>query len=353
MSASSSTPKPSLEESRPEHEAARPASFNAVPGWMISGMLHAGVIVFLITSGLPSCGDGQIGTGSDSGEFREVGIYVKQPSETQTPPKETDDAQPEEPQSAQAGAAAAKTSPAAEAPAAELIDLPDIAPHAVIGQSRSTPAPGGLPLPSKALVTPNGSVRSPPPAPGQGPGNVSFMGHTTEAQTVVYVIDTSSSMGTNNALEFAQAKLKQSINGLGQKQQFQIISYTDAPVVMRLRNDRSEPPPLYRAIGPNLTLATQYINGFRADSGTNHQPALLAAFQYKPDVIFFLTDAEEGLSPKQLSKIKTEWNKQGKTHVHCVQFGTGPDLKLPSTVFLRTLASQNGGSYTYINIEKL
>jgi hypothetical protein len=319
---------------------------------MVSGMLHAGVIVFLVTSGLPSCGDGRLGTGAESGEFREVGIYVKQPAESQTQPDEQDVEEPKLPQSATAGPPAKETAQATESVVATLIAVPVVQSQSTIGQSRTAPAPGGVPTPSEALVTPN-AIRSPQSA-GEGPGNVSFMGKTTEAQTVVYVIDTSHSMLNNDALVYAKVKLQQSINGLGQKQQFQIISYAIAPTVMRLKNDSASSPVLYRAIGPNLALARQYINTMQPDGGTKHYPALREAFRFKPDVIFLLTDADvDSLSPKELDEIKTGWNKTGKTHIHCIQFGTGPDLKLPTSMFLRKLASENRGSYTYLDVSQL
>ena len=314
-------------------------------------MLHAGMIVFLITSGIPSCGDGQIGSGADSGEFREVGIYVKQPTQSLTEPRESQEEDSEQPESPNAANAAAPTANVADALASEMIDVPALPQRAVIGESRGTPSTGGVPAPSEALVTPN-AIRAPESA-GQGPGTVSFMGKTTEATTIVYVIDTSSSMNAHDAIEYARLKLKQSINGLGQKQKFQIIAYNLVPSVMKLRNDRSKTPPLYQATGPNLTLATQYINTLTATSGTKHLPALREAFRYKPDVMFFLTDAEDGLTPRELDQIKREWNNTGKTHIHCIQFAEGPDLGTPASVFLKKLAGDNRGSYTYINTTKL
>lgn len=353
MSSSAPSPiPPPSEKSRPHPESALPASYAAIPGWMVSGMLHAGLIVFLLTSGLPSCGDGQIGTGADEGEFREVGIYVKDPAPLPITTETSKDDQSPKTESTNANQASASATQATDAIASDLIDVPQVSPRTVIGQSAGTPTPTGLPDVPEALVKSN-AVRA-PESQGEGPGVVSFMGQTTEAQSVVFVIDTSSSMEANNAIEYAKAKLKQSINGLNQKQEFQIISYNLITTVMRLRNDRTGTPPLYRATRPNLTLAASYISSLKATSGTKHGPALEQAFRYKPDVIFFLTDADSDyLSPKELSTIKTSWNKLGKTHIHCIHFGNGPNLKSGSANFLKTLASENRGSYSYFDVEQL
>jgi Mg-chelatase subunit ChlD len=180
------------------------------------------------------------------------------------------------------------------------------------------------------------------------------MGQSAQAQSVVFVIDTSSSMLTNDAINYAKAKLLQSINGLEQKQQFQIVAYAIVPTAMRLRADRAESAPLYRATGANLTLARQWINTLVASGGTKHRPALQEAFRHKPDVIFFLTDADsDTLSPREISEIKTVWNKQAKTQIHCIKFGIGPDLQPVESNFLRTLAADSRGSYSYLDIDQL
>ncbi len=340
-------------EARPHPDAARPSSFAAVPGWVLSGMLHAAVIVFLVTSGIPSCGDQQIGTGADHGNFREVGIYIKEPNTPTERPKDPQDDQPKKDnRSPSKSASAAPSKKNIDETVSDLIDVPDVQNRSVIGQSAAAPPPGGVPSESEATVTAN-SVYT-PPAKGQGPGNVSFMGQTTPAKRVVYLIDTSSSMNSYEAIEYAKVKLKQSINGLTQQQLFQIISYADFPSPMRFKQESKDSVPLYRANGINLRLANRHINSITAVGGTQHMRALEQALTLKPDVLFFLTDAsQEAVSPRDMERIQKVLNKDGKTHIYCFKFGRGPDLKSRSENFLRKLASENRGTYTYMDIEKL
>lgn len=320
---------------------------------MVSGILHAGVIVFLITSGLPSCGDGQYGTGADQGDFREVGIYVKQPSESlQKTENETENIEkPTENIQTTSNVAEAQPTETADQIANSMINLPSIDAPSVIGVGGGAPTDIGVPSAPEAMVTPN-AVKA-PQSPGEGPGNVSFLGHNTSAESVVYVIDTSGSMVNNDALGFAKTKLMASINGLSPKQQFQIISYNEATTVMRLRNTKPGSFTLYRAVGPNQVLATRHINSLSAGGGTKHMPAIRAAFQFKPDVIFLLSDAQTDLGPKDLSEIRHQLNKGGATRIHCIRFGEGANLKSREGNFLRDLATQNNGSYSYLDVQKL
>jgi hypothetical protein len=99
-------------------------------------------------------------------------------------------------------------------------------------------------------------------------------------------------------------------------------------------------------------LATRHVGTLAASGGTKHMPALRAAFEFQPDVVFFLTDAEE-LQPGEVDEVTRVLNRGGRTVVHCVKFGEGPDLVPEELNFLRILARRNNGSYTYRNVEQL
>ena len=82
--------------------------------------------------------------------------------------------------------------------------------------------------------------------------------------------------------------------------------------------------------------------------------ALKAALELKPDVIFLLTDADQDrLSAGDLEYDSGGINKGGKTHIYCFQFGDGPNLSSPAENFLRKLAGENRGTYSYMDIKKL
>lgn len=96
-------------------------------------------------------------------------------------------------------------------------------------------------------------------------------------------------------------------------------------------------------------MALKFIRGITADGSTEHEVALVAAVKLQPDVIFFLTDADEPkLWPRQLEKIR---RMAAGITIHAIEFGFGPQTD--SNNFLVRLARDNGGKHGYVNIMSL
>ena len=73
------------------------------------------------------------------------------------------------------------------------------------------------------------------------------------------------------------------------------------------------------------------------------------AMRLAPDVVFFLTDADEPrMTPKQLAHI-AEMNRG--TQINTIEFGYGVQIEADN--FLVRLAKQNGGKHVYVDISKL
>lgn len=185
---------------------------------------------------------------------------------------------------------------------------------------------------------------------GGAPGTA-FMGTEDEGSRVVFVIDASGSMTSNNSMQVAKSALVSSLQGLDGDQQFLIIFYDDKPVVLHLRD--SHKPQLYAATEIHKTLAKQKIAGIQPGTGTQHVPALEMALRLSPDVIFFLTDGQEPpIYEGELASLK-KMNGQ-KTRIHTIEFGVGPEVSEASYPknFLRKLSRQNGGTYRYYDVTK-
>ena len=80
--------------------------------------------------------------------------------------------------------------------------------------------------------------------------------------------------------------------------------------------------------------------------GTDHMLALREALKLKPEVIFFLTDAEL-ISNSDIDEILTE---VGATRIQAVEFGFG--MSLGQRTPLSRLATTTGGTYRYIDVSK-
>lgn len=309
-----------------------------VPSWLISLSLHAALLA-LFASGfwLDNRGDS---LGADEGNYREIGLYPKQTSDLQTTAEAEADASDSAVESTFAADAAALSQPPAVSDTAPVpLSLP-----------RSTEAPtigfGGPPVPGESrdvaeFVRPSG-VRQ--PGGDLQNGGTSFFGAKDQGTRFVYVVDCSGSM-TGDPIMVARAELKASLAALDETQQFQIVFYNQHPRVMTIRGDAA--PRLYWATEINRTLAGQWISSIQADAGTNHLPALKRALAMSPEILFFLTDADQPeLTAKELNEIKTL--NGGRTRIHCIEFGKGPELRTDN--FLKKLARDNGGTYRYRDV---
>jgi hypothetical protein len=181
-----------------------------------------------------------------------------------------------------------------------------------------------------------------------GRAKTGVFGLEGEGYKFVYVFDRSASMERpgRNVLATAKAQIVASIAQLGQTHQFQVIFYNEHP---RRFMQFEQPNKLFFANERNKKLVEKFVGGITARGGTEHEQALLLAISLRPDVIFFLTDADEPrMSPDQLAKIHRR--AEGIT-INAIEFGFGPQADKNSWIV--RLAKQNGGRHVYGDVTKL
>ncbi len=180
-----------------------------------------------------------------------------------------------------------------------------------------------------------------------GKGRTKVYGLKGEGYKFVYVFDRSGSMGGsgNRALNSAKRELLQSLDDLGETHQFQIIFYNDVPTIMRLGGQAQ----LMFGNEANKIEARAFVNSIAADGATQHEPAIKLALQLSPDVVFFLTDADQPeLSRAQLDRIARM--NDGRAVINTIEFGLGPKIRKAN--FLDRLAEENGGQSVYVDISR-
>lgn len=172
-------------------------------------------------------------------------------------------------------------------------------------------------------------------------------GITGVGTNFVYVFDRSGSMDNygGRPLLAAKTELLRSLDDLDSVHQFQIIFYNKKPKIFTM-DGRQE---LIWGETENKLRARDFVNRIKADGGTEHVAPLKRALGMHPDVVFFLTDADQPrLTFGELQRIRS-WNRG--TTIHAIEFGAGPEMAGDN--FLQKLARQNGGQHEYVDVTEL
>jgi hypothetical protein len=181
-----------------------------------------------------------------------------------------------------------------------------------------------------------------------GTARTSVFGAVGEGRKFAYVFDRSGSMDGHGGapLRAAKAELIASLNDLKSTHQFQILFYNEHP---RVFNPTGVQGKLVFGTDQNKILAQKFVGSITADGATRHEEALETALKMVPDVIFFLTDADEPrMTSAQLARV-ARLNRG--TVIHAIEFGYGPQADPDD--FLVKLARQNGGSHVYVDVADL
>jgi hypothetical protein len=170
-----------------------------------------------------------------------------------------------------------------------------------------------------------------PSGPAVAHGPATFFQLPVRGQSVVFLIDRSSSMGFNGGLSAAKREAAASLAALPETSRFQVIVYNRDPVCIGGHQE------LLPASAGNVEAALQVLDAVGAVGGTNHVEALRCALRLEPDVLFLVTDADD-LTRDQV-RLLTQLNR-GRTIIHTLGWGQSS-----SNTTLRLLAEQNGGRH--------
>ena len=151
---------------------------------------------------------------------------------------------------------------------------------------------------------------------GSSGQSVGFSDVRGKGKKFVYVLDRSDSMGWQGGapMRRAIADAISSVDSLDPKlgaTRFQIVAYNhDAEI---FDNGTS----LISTTRPNKARAIRYLKSLVAAGSTNPERALELGIKMRPDVVFFLTDADEELTSGTLARIKS-LREQYKVSQICV-----------------------------------
>ena len=244
-----------------------------------------------------------------------------------------------------ASLAAETGDPTADALLAEI--LPDTQSRGTETPQRALPGPrtcGAGIIPGTGMGGGGGSGGGTGSGTGRGIGpGTQFFGARDHAHSFAYVIDCSGSMNSHNSLTVAKRELLASLNQLPPDAEFTVIFYS---LVAKMLSDTQGRRGMMSATSANKTRVQTQLSAIIPDGGTDHMAALNMAMALKPEVIFFLTDADL-MTNGDVDKILTNI---GSTRIQAVEFGRGPPLNEKSP--LHRLSNTTGGSYFYIDVSK-
>jgi hypothetical protein len=219
----------------------------------------------------------------------------------------------------------------------------------VAEQAPQPPAPGAGPTAGANQQTPvpvsgGGGPRGSPG--GEGYAQVSVFGVQGMGSKFVYLFDRSASM-EGPPLAAAKRQLIESLQSLESVHQFHIIFFNTRTQAFDVTGGGRR---IAFATDRNKHLAANFVGGITADGGTDRLVALREAIAFAPDVIFFLTDADDPMTPSELADIARA-NRRAGAAICAIEFGRRPSPS-PGN-FLAQLASESGGQYGYVDTTRL
>lgn len=165
-----------------------------------------------------------------------------------------------------------------------------------------------------------------------------------QPKDVIFMLDKSGSMASDDKIEQAKAALKFCLNNLDKRDRFNVIAFNE--------DVRRWDTGMEQASRENIKSAEAFVSDFKADGGTNINGALISAlelFKNKPDgyverpnIIIFLTDGLPTVGETNVETILANVKKNNATlNTRIFDFGVGYDY---NAHFLDKLALQNHGA---------
>ena len=179
--------------------------------------------------------------------------------------------------------------------------------------------------------------------------SVGFSGARGVGKKFAYVVDRSDSMGWNGGAPMRRAVSDAiaSVQSLDPKKgatKFQVLVFNHDVDVFGSGEG------LIDVNSANKARCVRFLNSLVPTGGTSSEAALMAGLRMRPDVVFFLTDADEELTDQALERIQT-LRRQCKVRQICViEFRKSTD---PVKKTYKRLAAENGGTYVVRNIDAL
>jgi hypothetical protein len=162
------------------------------------------------------------------------------------------------------------------------------------------------------------------------------------AKSIVYVVDRSGSMGQQGAYRVACAEVVANLSRCTPTTQFQVVPY----------NSHAEPLCINGSLGllpvsaDTVQKAAVLLAALPPTGWTDHLSGLRRGLSLAPDVLFFVTDADD-LNPQDVRTITNQ--NHGRTVIHTIEMYSRYSTK--PTGALAQLAANNRGTHRRVLLD--
>jgi Ca-activated chloride channel homolog len=162
------------------------------------------------------------------------------------------------------------------------------------------------------------------------------------AKDVVFVVDTSGSMGEDDKMEKARSALLYGVGILRPQDRFNVISFAGEEHLMEAG--------LINADEIGRKRGAEFVKSLRPSGGTSINQTLLTSLRQfsssdRPKMLIFLTDGLPTVGETNVNRIIDNVRGAKSTDVRLFTFGVGHNV---NTALLDKLASDNGGVADYV-----
>lgn len=165
---------------------------------------------------------------------------------------------------------------------------------------------------------------------------VSFFGTEVVGERIVYLVDSSGSMGVGGRFQEEKDELIRSIRALKPDIKFTVIFYDDAPHFPR-------PLKMQPATPENIEAMVKWITAHRLGFENRVLPALRNAITLKPDTVFLLSDGMSDFKPAAVCAAVRKLNAEVKARIHTISLHDPAGRRM-----MQQIAAENNGKYRLV-----
>lgn len=194
---------------------------------------------------------------------------------------------------------------------------------------------------------PKAETPLPPPMPGTPFFSITKMRCKGDGEHnhIVYLLDTSGSMAYEDKINKTKMVLKKTLRELRPTDTFNVIGFDDSAHAFSSS--------MHPATPGNIKRAVEFIDALKLAPYTNYSAGMDAALKQETAThIFLMSDGEPHGGIEDFDRLREFVKSKNTRKAHIYTFALGLGERFPGMRLLRSIAEDNDGEYSYINLLK-